>query len=205
MPKVKKLPENQARFCQEYLKDLNATQAAIRSGYSPKSSRIMASKLLSKGNIQIEVQRLMGLREKRTEISADKTLKEIAKLAFSNMMDYISIQDDGQAFVDLSKLEREQAAAIQEYTVDEYFEHDPEGEKGAMRKIKKIKVKLADKRAALELLARHLKLLNDKLDVNVVHTYLHEDFKDMDDAKLREEGFKVRDELSKHLTPCSKN
>lgn len=206
MPKSKKLPFAQSRFCEEFLKDLNATQAAIRSGYSQKTARTIACKLLAKAHIQAKIQSGMEKRSKRLEISADKTLTEIAKLAFSNMMDYLSIQPDGQAFVDLSKLERDQAAAIQEYTVDEYYEHDPDSEeKNGMRKIKKIKVKLADKRAALELLARHLKLLNDKLDVNVVHTYLHEDLKDLDDTRLREEGFKIRDGLSKHLTPCSQN
>jgi len=53
-----KLTDKQDRFCQEYIIDLNATQAAIRAGYSKKTARIKGCKLLTKANIQIEIQKL---------------------------------------------------------------------------------------------------------------------------------------------------
>jgi hypothetical protein len=87
-------------------------------------------------------------------------------MGFSNMMDYISVQD-GDAYVDLSKLTREQAAAIQEITVEEYTE----GRGKDKRDIRKTRFKLTDKRGSLELLGRYLKLFSDKVQMDVKHTF----------------------------------
>lgn len=93
--------------------------------------------------------------------SPSEVLQEIEKLGFSNMQDYMRFSEGGAAYIDFSGLTREQAAAIQEITVDEYV--DGKGENA--REVRKTKFKLADKRGALELLARHHKLLTDKLEV----------------------------------------
>lgn len=93
--------------------------------------------------------------------SPSEVLQEIEKLGFSNMQDYMRLSEGGAAYIDFSALTREQAAAIQEITVDEYV--DGKGED--QREVRKTKFKLADKRGALELLARHHKLLTDKLEV----------------------------------------
>lgn len=69
-------------------------------------------------------------------------------MGFSNMLDYIAIQTDGSATVDLSRLTRDQASAVQEVTVDEYTE----GRGEDARDVKRIKFKLADKRGSLELI-----------------------------------------------------
>jgi phage terminase small subunit len=155
------LTPKQAAFVEEYLVDLNGTQAAIRAGYSAKTANVTSSKLLAKANVAEAVARATMKRSARTEITADRVLTELAKLAFSNMADYVRIQDDGTAYVDLSDLTPEQTAAIQEIVTDEYTEG--RGEDAAA--VKKIKFKLADKRGALELLGKHLALFTDRLQV----------------------------------------
>jgi phage terminase small subunit len=149
----------QERFIEEYLIDLNATQAAIRAGYSEKTAAVIGVENLKKPNIQQAIQNAIDKRSKRTKITQDMVLEEIAKLSFSNMLDYMTVASDGLAYVDLSKLTREQAAAIQEITIDEYTE----GKGEDARDVKKVKVKLADKKGSLELLGRHLKMFTDKI------------------------------------------
>ncbi|KKN00367.1 hypothetical protein LCGC14_1138420, partial [marine sediment metagenome] len=93
----------------------------------------------------------------KLEISADKVLAELAKMGFSNISDFIRVQKDGSAYVDLSAMTREQAAAIQQITVDEYTE----GRGEAAREVKRVRIHLADKNRSLELLGKHLKLFTD--------------------------------------------
>lgn len=155
----KKLTPKQSIFCKEYLIDLNATQAAIRAGYSAKTAFSIGIENLRKPLIKKFIDEEISKREQRLEISADKVLQEIAKLAYANMADYVNILNDGTAVLDFSVLTRDQAAAIQEITVDEYLDRSIE-EDG--ERVKKIKFKLSDKRGSLELLGRHLKLFTDK-------------------------------------------
>ena len=65
-----KLTAKQQAFCEEYIVDLNATQAAVRAGYTEKSARITASKMLSNANIATYVSELKKARSKKTEIDA---------------------------------------------------------------------------------------------------------------------------------------
>src|ERR1700730_3616018 len=97
---------------------------------------------------------------KGLDLSADKVLEELARLGFSNMLDYITIQN-GAAVVDFSRVTRGQAAAIQEITVDEYMD----GSGPDARPVKRIRFKLSDKVRSLELLGRHLKLFEDRENV----------------------------------------
>lgn len=79
---IDKLTEKQKKFCEEYVVDFNGTQAAIRAGYSEKTSNVTSSENLAKPNIQSYIQKLIKDREKRTEITADMVVKELAKIAF---------------------------------------------------------------------------------------------------------------------------
>ena len=67
-------------FCKEYMIDLNATQACIRSGYSKKTAKEMGYENLTKPHIQAEIQRLKREREKRIELTADKVLEDIERV-----------------------------------------------------------------------------------------------------------------------------
>lgn len=153
------LPPKQRRFCEEYLVDLNGAAAARRAGYSASGARQEAERLLTKADVQAELQGLMAARSKRTEVTADTVVMELAKLGFSNMLDYVAIQDDGTAIVDLSNVDRDRGAAMQEVTVETYTE----GRGDDAVPVKRVKFKLADKRGSLELLGRHLGLFDDKL------------------------------------------
>ncbi len=79
---VENLTEKQKKFCEEYIIDFNATQACIRSGYSEKTANRIGTENLSKLVIQTYIQSLIKQREKRTEITADMVVSELAKVAF---------------------------------------------------------------------------------------------------------------------------
>lgn len=161
----KKLTPKQEFFCKEYLIDLNATQAAKRAGYSKKTAEVLGYQLLQIPLVLEEIERLKAKRAAKLEITAERVLGEIAKLAFANMQDYIQVDEKGYAWVDLSKLTRAQAAAIQEVTSDSYVDTDcdnvDEDGEPIKREVKKVKIKLSDKGQNLERLGKHLKLFTD--------------------------------------------
>jgi phage terminase small subunit len=160
---TKKKTEREGVFAREYVKDLNGTRAAIAAGYSPKTARSAASRLLTKDNIKTLIAELTKTKADKLDVSAERVLRELAFMAFANMKDYIGVQQDGMAYVDLSKLTRDQAAAIQEITTEEFTL--PESEYEEARTVTKVKFKLSDKRGSLELLGKYLKLFNDRTEL----------------------------------------
>ena len=77
------MTDKQDRFCEEYMIDLNATQAAIRAGYSPKTAREQAPRLLANVSIQNRIAQLQAEQSRRTGVSADRVVRELAKIAFA--------------------------------------------------------------------------------------------------------------------------
>lgn len=149
----------QAKFLKEYLKSGNATEAAIKAGYSEKTAAQQGYDLLRNPQITAAVNKTL----KRLEISAENVLAELAKLAFSNMGDFVAPNADGTQLVpDFSALTRDQMAAIQEIKVDET---GGGGGDGKRERIQRTTFKLADKGLNLERLGRHLKLFTDKIEV----------------------------------------
>lgn len=168
----RKLTDKQKKFVEEYLIDLNATQAAIRAGYKPENAQQIGSENLSKLVISEAIQKAMNKRSARTEITQDMVLNELAKIAFSNGSDfakvttkkckrqvwdqesetYVEKEVDEQfvELIDTDKLSPEKKAAIAEIS---------EGKFG-------ISVKSCDKVKALELLGKHLGMFKDKVEVN---------------------------------------
>lgn len=156
------LTDKQQTFADTYLCDpeLNATKS-YKQAYpksSLKSAEARASELLRNIKVSTYIAKAMDARSRRTEIDSDGVLQEKAKMAFANMLDYITPTEDGAVTVDLSKLTRDQAAAITEVTVDEYTDGRGEG----AREVRRIRFKLADKGKHLELLGKHLKLFTDR-------------------------------------------
>lgn len=158
---AKKLTKKQGLFVAEYLTDLNATRAYIAAGYSENGAAQSAATLLRNPNVAEEVTKKTGKRLEKLEITAEKVLQELARTGFANMLDYMTIGQDGTANVDLSTLTREQAAAIQEISVDTT---GGSGD-GERRLVLRTRFKLGDKRGSLELLGKHLKLFTDKTEV----------------------------------------
>lgn len=150
------LTPKQQRFVEEYLIDLNATQAAIRAGY--KNGEI-GRQLITKNNVSEAIEEAQNKRAERTEITQDLVLQELAKIGFSNMLDYMTKTDSGDLVPDFSALTRDQAAAISEITVETYTE----GRGEDAEEVKRVKFKLSDKRAALVDMGRHLGMFTDKV------------------------------------------
>ena len=148
-------------FTREYVKDLNGTRAAIAAGYGEKGAHVRASQLLRNRKVQGLLAKLTKKHADKLDLSAEKVLSELSRMGFSNFLDYVNITEEGDAFVDLSGLTQEQAAAIQEVTVNEYVE----GKGKHARKVKRTKLKLVDKIRSLELLGKHLKLFTERIEV----------------------------------------
>ena len=149
---MSKLNSKQEQFVREYLIDLNATQAAIRAGYSEKTARSQGQRLLTHVDIAEAIAKAQEERAKRTEITADRVLKELGKIGFSNMQDYIRTTSDGDPYIDLSALTHDQAAAISEVTTEDFTD----GRGDDARDVRRVKIKLSDKRAALVDIGKHL-------------------------------------------------
>ena len=140
------MTDKQARFCEEYMIDLNATQAAIRAGYSPKTAQEQSARLLSNVMVQNRLAQLQAEQSRRTGVSADRVVRELATIAFANASDLI---DPETASVKLDA-SRDDLAAIQSIKVKSFGEDGLEHE-----------VKLADKLRALDLLGKHLGMYKD--------------------------------------------
>lgn len=145
----------QQRFCDEYLIDLNATQAAIRAGYSVDTAKEIGCENLTKPNIQETIAKAMAERSKRTGVNQDRVVLELAKIAFVNANDLIDPKD---ASVKASATE-DDLACIQSVKVKTSFTTNGESVER--------EIKLNDKMKALELLGKHLGMWNDKIDLNV--------------------------------------
>lgn len=156
------LSEKQKAFVREYLTDFNASRAAIAAGYSPKSAREQASKLLTKDNVRDAISQITGERSEKNEGLADRIINELKAIAFSDISDYFHIQEDGTLQAKM-------------------FEEIPKGATKAVKKIKQkvvrepspfpdteptvtiyTELELYDKLKANELLGRHIGMFNDK-------------------------------------------
>lgn len=152
----KKLTPKQRRFVDEYLIDLNATQAALRAGYSKKTAYSMGDENLKKPEIKRAIQKAMQKREERTEITQDRVLLEYARLAFYDPRKLF--QPDGTP-KPIEELDDDTAAALSGLEVREKFEGA--GENRTFVGYTK-KYKLANKLGALDSLAKHLGMLDGK-------------------------------------------
>lgn len=145
------LNPRQSLFVQEYLIDLNATQAAIRAGYSKKRASELGYQLLQKPTVQEALREAMAKRERRTAITQDRVLAELAAIAFANGADYAHVTDPYGAveFTPTAKLTDDQRRAIASIK---------QGQTGT-------EVKTYDKLRALELLGKHMGLFSDSAGV----------------------------------------
>lgn len=150
-----KLTPKQQRFVEEYLIDLNATQAAIRAGYSAKNADKIGPELLGKTRVAEAIKQAMAERSRRTGINQDRVLRELAKIAFVNAGDVVNMDE---ATVREGAI-RDDLAAISSVKVKTIPTESGE--------IVEREVKLHDKLKALELIGKHLGMFRDKVDMNV--------------------------------------
>ncbi|WP_334471028.1 terminase small subunit [Arsenophonus sp. PmNCSU2021_1] len=139
------LTDKQEAFCRENLIDLNATQAAIRAGYSEKTAKDIACQNLAKLNIQKRIQTLMEERKNRIEVNADYVLKRLVDIDQMDVLDIITESGDLRPIKDWPKVWR---------TTLSGFDIAAIRVEGAEALLKKIK--WPDKIKNLELLGKHV-------------------------------------------------
>lgn len=147
-------------FVNEYLIDQNATRAYIAAGYSKKGAGPSAHALLKKPKILSEITNKTDKRLEKLEITADRVLKELAKLAF---LDPRKLFNPDGSLKPVTDLDDDTAAAIAGMDIEKLYEHFSKG--GAKNVGTVTKVKLLDKGINLERLGRHLKLFTDKVEI----------------------------------------
>lgn len=157
------MTDTQKRFCDEYLIDLNATRAykvAYKNCKSDLTARTNGSKLLTNTNIQKYISEKQKEIEKRTEVTQDMVIKELAKIAF---LDIRKLYTENGQLKNIADIDNETAGAISSLeTLEEYDGVGDNREKIGDTQ----KVKLLDKTKALELLGRHLGIFKYKVDLN---------------------------------------
>ena len=147
MPKLRNIKHE--TFCQEYLVDLNATQAYIRTGYASKNANNCSSALLATPKIRARVDELLAARSVRVGVGQDRVLRELARIAFLDPtklanMDNASVNDDA------TEDDRAAIASIKVKSGGETVERE---------------IRFVDKLKALELMGKHLGMYTDKVDV----------------------------------------
>ena len=160
------LTPKQATFVEEYLKDLNATQACIRAGYSARNADKIGPELLGHSGVAMAISEAIKARSARTEITQDMVIKELAVLAFADMRNYADVEDGGGVTV-------------------KTFDQMPEGATKAIKKIKErrrllsagegdgdnvildsnLELEHHDKLKALELLGKHLGMFKEQVQL----------------------------------------
>lgn len=174
-----KLTELQKRFVDEFIIEPIATKAYIKAGYKATghAAEVNASKLLKKPAIQEYLAQRSKDRSKRTEITQDRVLQELAKIGFANIADYLKVDGtDYQAGTD-----SEGTPVMRRGKFVDIFESDTidRTKLDAVAEIRQTKegiaIKLHDKVSALEKIGRHLGMFNDKLKIEgtVVHDHQH--------------------------------
>lgn len=155
------LTDRQQRFAAEYLVDLNATQAAIRAGYSERTAESQGSRLLRNVKVLQAIAQGKAARSKRVEIDQDRVLRQAAAIAFGRITDIAEWDEHGVRLRRSSLLTDDELAPIA--AVEQLAGMDRgEGEEVSRPRIK---VKCVDRVRALELLMRHLGMLRDEVKV----------------------------------------
>lgn len=146
------LKGKQQVFVDEYLKDLNASKAALRAGYSPKTAAKTGFENLQKPEISAAIQAAMRARGERTKITADRVLEEIARLSFFDPRKLFNADGSPKP---ISELDDSTAAAITGLEAVNIGNSDV-----GVGQV--LKYKIADKNAAIEKLCKHLGLYNEQ-------------------------------------------
>ena len=168
---VSPMTDKQKIFADEYLIDLNATRA-YKAAYprvrNDETAAVNGSKLLRNTKVAAYIEKRMQDRQKRTEITQDRVLQELAAIAFARTTDFVQIVNDRVILTDTSKLSEIQIRAIA----------------GIKKGKNGIELKLNDKEKALELLGRHLGMFKDRVEVS----HLKDEKKQLDDILQQMRG-----------------
>lgn len=153
---MKELTPKQARFVAEYLVDLNATQAAIRAGYSQKTANEQGSRLLANASVAAEITKRQSAQLEKLAITAEDVKRRLAQRAFMDPRKFWHV--DGRLKA-IHELDDDAAACLQGFEV--VIKNTAAGD-GVTDTVHKIKLSDADK--SLEMLAKHFGLLVEKVE-----------------------------------------
>lgn len=161
-----KLTPKQIRFVDEWLIDFNGKQAAIRAGYSAKTAEAAAARLLRNVKVQAEISRRQKDLQRRTEVTQERVVVELARVAFADATDYVQVET---RIINRGKVKVPIELAVHKETAELSAD-----QRAAIASIKQgangVEIKLHDKIKALELLGRHIGMFNDKLDIKATVT-----------------------------------
>lgn len=157
------------RFAQELAKGKSASEAYVIAGYKANDGN--AVRLKGNERILRRVEEIVAAAAKAAEVTVQRVLQELSLIGFANMQDYMSVGVDGQPVLDFSKLSRAQAAALAEVTVEEF----KDGAGKDSRDVRRVKFKLADKRAALVDIGKHLGMFKENFAVEHTHRTISAD------------------------------
>jgi phage terminase small subunit len=149
------LKPKHAQFVREYLVDLNATQAAIRAGYSEKSARVHASKLLTRADISAAVAARQSNQLQKADLTATRVLEELRRIAFSDPRELFDELGNLRPVKDITA---EQASSIRGFEVLIKNAKAGDGLTDVVHKFQ-----LWEKTKALEMLAKHFALLTERV------------------------------------------
>ena len=158
------LNEKQQRFIVEYRKDLNATKAAIRAGYSKKCAHSQGPRLLENAEIKAALAESQAKALDRADLSADRVLEEMRRLAFSNVQDLFDEHGDLRP---IQTLTREQAACISSLEV---IMKNATARDGKIDRV--LKIKTWDKPKVMEMLGKHFALLTERVQIEASDTLI---------------------------------
>jgi phage terminase small subunit len=150
--------DRHAVFAAEYLVDRNATQAAIRAGYSPHTAKQQGSRLLTNADVRGWIEAENAKTMAKLGVSRARVVSEFAAIAFANLLDYGQVDEEGNFELDLSNTTHDQMAAVQEITGISRSTIAGDDTEQAERPIC---IKLADKRKALVSLGQYLGLFKN--------------------------------------------
>ncbi len=151
------LTARQSRFVDEYTVDFNATQAAIRAGYSEKTARSQGQRLLTNVDIGNLIQERLQNRSQDAEVTAKEVIAQLVRMGFSDIRKLFT---PGGQLKSIHDLDDDTAAAIQSIEVVTKFLPTKDGEEPEIEYVHK--VKLADKKGPLELIGKHLAMWTEK-------------------------------------------
>lgn len=161
---LKGLSAREQRFIDEFLKDGNGNQAAIRAGYSSKSVNTAVWKLFARPRVMRELERRQALASARATMTKEALVERLEWIVEANMSRYMRSNADGDPVLSFAQLTREESYALTEVTVETYTEGRGEDAK----QVKRVKFKRADMLKAADLLTKlHGWEKPKKVDVNV--------------------------------------
>lgn len=165
IPTKRPFTARQQAFIDNYVVSKNASDAALKAGYSEKTAGAGGHQALKNIEIRAEIDRRLAAQAEKLEITADRIRSNLADIANGSVAHFIKIQPDGTPVVDFSGMTPQTAAALASVTVEEF--KDGRSDK---REVRRIKFSMADRVKANELLGRHFGLFAEQFE----HKHTHE-------------------------------